>query len=267
MGQVTNVKTPKEPQLWFIAGDWHSFDLHLATYNILIKHALSVPVKHRNLIINGDFCDFASFMPKNPEFKKWRDRMDGVEMFFLPEYEKETRWANDTLDALQSVFNHIIFVSGNHDNPRIDNFRENYCQPGYQEHFNLFKSLNLVKRRIGAIEYNDWLDFGNLTITHGMAHGSSCLKKHHELSGGRSVVFSHVHTAECKTFASRGVSTAVWSLPSMAHLNPHYIKNADVSWQNGYGTILMKPNGNFNLNTHLVIDGELGLPDGSIIKG
>jgi predicted phosphodiesterase len=267
MGQTTVVPTPKEPQMWFIAGDWHYDQLSPACFEILIKHALSVPEKHRNLIINGDFLDLALFMPKNSDFQIWCNRKDGIEMFFLPEYEKEIKWGNDTLDALQSVFKKIIFVFGNHDKPRVDFFVNNHCQEAYKPHFNLVANLNLVKRNIGWVEYNDWLDIGNLTVTHGMSHGSTCIKKHYELSGGRNVVFSHVHTAECKTFASRGVTRAVWSLPSMANLNPHYIKNSDVSWQNGYGTFTMKPNGNFNMNIHLVIDNELCLPNGEIIKG
>jgi hypothetical protein len=267
MGQTTVIPTPKEPQMWFIAGDWHYDQLNTACFEILIKHALSVPEKHRNLIINGDFADFALFMPKNSEFQTWVNRKDGIEMFFLPEYEKEVKWCNDTLDALQSVFKRIIYVMGNHCAPRVDFFVNNHCPEAYKPHFNYIQNLKLPRRNIGWINYNDWLDMGNLTITHGMTHGSTCVKKHYELSGGRNVVFSHVHTAECKTFASRGVTRAVWSLPSMANLNPHYIKNSDVSWQNGYGTFTMKPNGNFNMNIHLVIDNELCLPNGEIIKG
>jgi hypothetical protein len=253
--------------MWFIAGDWHYDQLHIPSFNILIKHALSVPKEHRNLIINGDFVDFSFLMPKNPDFQTWANRKDGVDNFFLPEYEKEMKWANDTLDALQTVFNKIIYVFGNHCKARVDLFLEKHCPVAYKPNFDFIKDLGLIRRKIGWIEYNDWLDIGNLTITHGMTHGSTCLKKHYELSGGRNVVFSHVHTAECKTFASRGVTRAVWSLPSMARLNPHYIKNSDVSWQNGYGTFTMKPNGNFNMNIHLVIDDELCLPDGKIIKG
>lgn len=180
MGKTTVIPTPKEPQMWFIAGDWHYDQLDPACFSILIKHALSVPEKHRNLIINGDFVDLALFMPKNADFQTWVNRKDGIEMFFLPEYEKEVKWANDTLDALQSVFKKIIYVFGNHCKARVDFFLNNHCPEAYK---------------------------------------------------------------------------------------PHYIKNSDVSWQNGYGTFTMKPNGNFNMNIHLVIDDELCLPNSEIIKG
>jgi hypothetical protein len=267
MGQTTTIPTSKEPQLWFIAGDWHEKQLDLACFSILIQHALLVPENQRNLIINGDFVDMPMFMPKNAGFQNWVNRKDGIEMFFLPEYESEIKWANETLNALQSVFKRIIYIFGNHCKPRVDFFLNNHCPEAYKPNFNFIEDLKLRQRNIGWVEYNDWLDIGNLTITHGMTHGSTCLKKHYELSGGRNVIFSHVHSAECKTFASRGVTKAVWSLPSMANLNPHYIKNSDVSWQNGYGTFMMKPNGNFNMNIHLVIDNELCLPTGQIIKG
>jgi predicted phosphodiesterase len=268
MGMTETLKTPKkDPQLWFVASDWHSFNLHQPSFNILINHANTLPKSQRNLIINGDFLDTPYLMPKSSDFKMWRDRKDGVDNFFLPEFEKEIRWANDTLDAIQSFFNHVIFIHGNHDGPRVDNFRENFCPVGYKEHFNLNKPLRLYERNIGSIGYNDWLDFGKLSITHGMYHGSTCHKKHYEAAGSRNVLFGHIHSSECKTFTVRGESRSAWSLPAMCGLNPHYIKNAETNWQNGYATVFMKPCGNFNLNIHLVFDGELLLPSGEIIRG
>ena len=119
---------------------------------------------------------------------------------------------------------------------------------------------------IGTFNYNDWLDFGQLSITHGMYHGPSAHKKHFQACGGRNVLFGHVHSSECETFVSRGVSKSAWSLPAMCELNPHYIKNSETSWQNGYATVFMKPNGNFNLNIHLVLDNEICLPTGDILR-
>lgn len=271
--RIHELKSPKEPQMWFVASDWHYTGLHLPTFNVLIKHALSVPLEHRNLIINGDFLDLAFLMPKKSEFQQWVNRKDGVDNYFLPLWEEEIKWGNDTLDALQCVFKNIIFIHGNHDNPRADTFREEYCPIGYKEHFHLSDKLNLLKRGIGEVLYGDWLDImprdgggSHLAITHGSAHGATAHKKHFEMSGGRSVIFGHIHHYECKTFASRGHSRSVWSLPCMAGLNPHYIKNLDVNWQNGYGTLYLKPSGDFNFYGHIVKDGELLLPNGEIIK-
>jgi hypothetical protein len=57
-----------------------------------------------------------------------------------------------------------------------------------------------------------------------------------------------------------------WSLPAMCTLNPEYIKNSENNWSNGYGTLHMKPNGNFNFFTHQIWDNELILPNGLNIK-
>lgn len=267
MGMVHVMNTPKQNQFWFIAGDWHGRHIHEPSFNILISHALLLPKEQRNLIINGDFIDTAYFMPKNPEFQMYVGRKDGVDTFFLPEWEDEIQWANEKLDELQSVFNIIVFIHGNHDGPRVNEFREKHCPAGYKDHFHLGAKLNLAKRKIPEIQYNDWLDFGLLSITHGMFHGSTCHKKHFEASGARNVIFSHVHHYECKTFPVRGESRSAWSLPAFCNLNPHYIKNSDVNWQNGYGTIFMKPTGEFNFTAFIVKDNELLLPTGQVLKG
>ena len=267
MGTTQVLKTPKEkPQCWFVASDWHIGHLHKPSFEILKKHAQLFPFDERFLIIDGDFLDTAYFMPKSADFNHWKDRKDGVDNFFLPEWEAETLLGNQILDELQIIFKHIIFINGNHDNPRVDMFRETYCPVGYKEHFYVHKALKLEERNIGEVKYNDWLDFGKLSITHGMYHGSTCHKKHYEAAGSRNVLFGHVHSSECKTFTVRGESRSAWSLPAMCELNPHYIKNAETNWQNGYATVLMKPNGNFNLYIHTIYDNELLLPDGRMIK-
>lgn len=265
MGITTELKLPKQPQMWFCASDWHSHHLHTKCFEILIKHALLLPKQQRNLIINGDFFDFAEFMPKSPLFQQWKDRKDGIDAYFLPAYENEIKWGNDTLDAIQTVFNNIIFIHGNHDGPRVDHFVERFCPSGYKEHFNINRDLNLIKRGIGYVGYNDWLDFGHLSITHGMFHGPTAHKKHFQACGGRNVLFGHIHTAKCETFFSRGLSRSAWSLPAMCKLNPEYIRNSETAWQNGYITFAMRPDGNFNLNTHLIIEDQLILPTGDIL--
>jgi predicted phosphodiesterase len=266
MGSITTINLPKEPQMWFIASDWHSHHLHINSFNIMLKHSLLLPKNQRNLIIGGDFFDFAEFMTKSAGFQQWKDRKDGVDEYFLPAYEKEVKWGNDTLDALQSVFNHIIFMHGNHDGPRVEQYVHKYCPEGYKPNFDLNKSLNLQGRNIGSVEYNGWLDFGHISITHGMYHGPSAHKKHFQACGGRNVLFGHIHTAKCETFASRGISRSAWSLPAMCGLNPEYMRNSESAWQNGYATLAMRPDGNFNLNTHLVINDKLILPTMEILQ-
>lgn len=267
MGKVHYLKNPKNPQIWFCASDWHLDHLHIESFNILCKHAKSLEPWHRNLIINGDFNDFSFLMPKNEGFKKWIDRKDGIDEFFIPHYEDEIKLANDTLDALQMIFKNIIFIHGNHDGPRVDLFREKFCPNGYKHIFHLDESMGLKQRGIKSIPYNDWLDFGKIAITHGMFHGPTAHLKHYMASGGKNTLFSHIHQYKSAPFMVRGETRSSTSTPSMATLNPEYLKNAENSWHNGYVTLYMKPNGNFNLSPHLVWNNELMLPNGKIIYG
>lgn len=269
MEKIVELPLPKKPTQYFVAGDWHEKELSISSFSILCQHAKLLPYKERNLIINGDFLDLGAFFEKNPNYQQWANRKDGCDNYFIPEYEAEIKWGNDTLDALQSIFKTIIFIHGNHDTPRLSKFLSKNCPIAYKPHFDIDRDLKLEKRGIQVVQYNCWLDFkgSTLSITHGMAHGNSCNKKHYELSGGRDVIFNHVHTFQCFTYGVRGVTRSTWSNGSMADLNPEYIGNKDNSWQNGYITFTMRPNGIFNVYSHVINNNELYLPNGVVLKG
>lgn len=265
--KITKLKLPRKNEIhsYFLAGDWHSFHLCDSSYSILKKSALNIPKKQRKLVINGDFLDCVHLMKKNEEFQLNIKRANGIQEYFLPETEKEFQWGNQILDELQKVFPEIIFVSGNHD-WRYNWFMQAHSPVAYRHNFCLKTGLNLKSRNILFVDYNNWLDIGNLSITHGMFHGTSAVKKHFEACGGRSVVFSHVHKLECKPFVCRGETRQSWSLPAMCGLNPEYIKNTENNWSNGFGLAQFKNNGNFNMNIFQIWDNELIWPDGTIIK-
>lgn len=267
MGKTYTVKLPTDRiTTFFIAGDWHSDHLHRPSLDIMLKHAQLFPKHERNLIINGDFFDAEYMMPKNEMFKKWIERKDGIDEFFLPKFLAEMKWSNDILDEVQSVFNRVFYVDGNHCEERIRLFREKYCPPVAAHLFNSYTNMRLAERGIPYIEYNDWLDIGEVTVTHGMYHGPSAHKKHYSACGSRSVIFSHVHSAESHSYTVRGNTKMSWSLPAMCTLNPEYIKNREQNWSNGYGTLHMKPTGHFNFFIHNVWDEELILPTGQVLK-
>lgn len=267
MGKIVEVGLPTDSiDLYTIAGDWHSFSLHKPSYKILIEHALLLPSHQRRLIINGDFCDIWYGMKSHDQYKTWKGRANGCDEFFLPHWEEEAQWANDMLDELQMVFHTIIMIGGNHDQPRLDNIKK-AVPTGYHHHFNYAESLNLEKRGITYLEYNDWLKIGKLMITHGQAHGTTAVKKHYEKSGAHNVIFSHVHQYELKSFHCVNDTVQVMSLPAMCDLNPEYIKNNETNWTNGFGQLAIKPNGNFNSVVYQIWDDELVLPTGKILKG
>jgi len=266
--KVNRLKLPAKGKVdtYFIAGDWHSLHVDAASCEILLQLAQRVPKKRRKLVINGDFVDAEHLMKRGDGFKKWIKLSSGIEEYFLPKSEEEYLWANEMLDELQKVFPSITFIEGNHC-ARYRWFMENHSPAAYRHNFCLKTQLHLRSRNISMINYNDWLDVGNVTITHGMYHGTSAVKKHYEACCGRSVIFSHVHKLECRPFVSRGETRQGWSLPAMCKLNPEYIKNTDNNWSNGFGVLNVKHNGNFNFNTYQIWDDELALLDGTILKG
>lgn len=265
--KILRLPLPKTNEIhtYFIAGDWHDFYLHRPTYRILLQLAKKVDRKRRFLIINGDFLDLEFFMPKNERFKKHINDSKGLENLFLPETKKAITWGNKILDELQDVFgNQIIFGEGNHD-VRMHNFMVEHAPHPYKDEFNIRKQLRLNERDIRFYAYNSWLDIGKLSITHGMYHGPSAIKKHMDASG-RNVIFSHVHSWGLQSFIRRGDTVISASLPAMCKLNPPYMKNMDNNWSNGFGIVNMRHTGDFNFNVMTVWKDMLVLPTGEIIK-
>lgn len=266
MGKVTKLALPKRHRVdtYLVGGDFHSFFVHHASLNILLNYARTLPKNNRNLVINGDLADFPYFMmSKNPLAKKWIKRSDGVDEFFLPNYSEEIEYINKfILDPICKVFTNVYFLHGNHDNPRIITFK-NLCPRGYQHLFNFERDLKFTERGIRCVgQYNDWLDIGKVSITHGMYHGASALKKHVD-TARKSAIFNHVHVDECKAFDTRDAVLKAWSNPAMCNLNPHYVKNADLKWTNGFGELNVFHDGLFNYKIHTVyknrsyINGEI----------
>ena len=202
-------------------------------------------------------------MGKKTDFKNMCKSTDALE--YLSELsKKEFEWGNKVLDEMQGITDYIYFNAGNHD-WRYDNFKDNWAPLAYAHNFDYKKRLNFEERGIPFVDYNDWLDIGELAITHGMFHGATHLKKHYEACG-KSVIYGHVHHSDSKSFYFRNETKKAWSLPCMCNLNPEYIKNRDTNWSNGYATVAMKSNGNFNVHIHEIWDNELILPDGTYLQ-
>lgn len=256
MEKITAIPLPRGKKVlrYFVGSDWHIDHLHKPSYEIIKQAAMDRKPSERRLIICGDFLDAAFLMAKNEGYKRWIKSDEGMDQFFVPNADEELALANKILDDLQTVFTEIIFIEGNHD-WRYRNF-QTICPSAYAHNFDYKARLKFVKRGISFVAYNSWLDIGdNLSITHGMYHGSTCHKKHYEAATGRSVIFGHIHRFECKAFTSRGHTRQVWSLPAMSELNPHYIKNSETNWSNGFGELVVRSDSLFNFNIYQVWDG------------
>lgn len=267
MEKVTVLPPPlKDVDCYFIASDWHSHHLKPACLTILLQHAMRLEKENRRLIILGDFLDFSYFMKKKDSYKKFINRNDGIDSYFLPLYQDEIDVGNMILDVLQLVFPEIIFAHGNHDKPRIDAFMED-CQAGYRHNFDMERDLKFNERGIRTVvQYNNWLDIGNISLTHGMFHGTSALKKHYLASRARSVIFGHIHHDNEECFMVRGYTTKAFSLPAMCDLNPEYIRNSETNWTNGYRTLFVKPDGGFNCYSHSIWNDEMVVEGGVLLR-
>ena len=266
--KITKIKAPVKGQIstYFIAGDWHIDHMDWPAFDIMLKTARKFfkNKKDRKLIINGDFLDAAHLMARNPMFKQWIKRSDGMDEYFIPKSEEELDLGNRILDLLQKEFSEIIYVLGNHD-LRYELMMKT-CSKDYAHNFDIISKLSLTSRGIKTVKYNDWLDMGSkLSITHGAFHGATCHKKHYEAAGAKSVIFSHIHHVGCKAFQVRGNTHHVWSLPALSDLNPEYIKNRETNWSVGFGVINLHANSNFNFYIFQVWDNKLALPDGTVL--
>ena len=263
--KITQISLPEDGSyhFYFIVSDWHSQYMNIGCYEILKKHISMIPKEFRRLIILGDFLDCPHLMGKKADFKNMCKSTETLEELSKVS-EIEFLWGNNILDELQYLFGWIYFVEGNHD-WRYKNFINNWAPIAYAHNFDLKRNLKLEERGIPFINYNDWLDIGNIALTHGMFHGATHLKKHMEACG-KSTMYGHLHQADSKSFFFREQIKKAWSLPCMCDLNPEYIKNRDMNWSNGYGTMGMKSNGNFNIHIHEIFDGELILSDGTVLS-
>lgn len=261
------IEVSKKIQHFIVASDWHSEHIHLPSFEILLKLAEKLGANKTSLIILGDFLDVPYLMKKDENFQKWSKRSDSIDSYFLPQLEEESMFGNSVLDRCQDKFKKIIYVEGNHE-LRVRWFAEQeYCPAAYKHQFCLKNQLRLSQRSIDFVEYNDWVDIGdNLSLTHGMYHGPSALKKHFD-AAGKSVIYGHVHSAEVKAFSCRGKTKKAWSLPTMGTLSPEYLKNAVNPWTNGFALVSLKPNGHFQIHVLEIWDDELVLPTGEVLRG
>jgi predicted phosphodiesterase len=267
MGKIFKLDLPQNGfRTKIIFSDVHALYSHRPALNILKQVIQSYGKSKVDIIINGDLADVDYFMGRNEQYQTWIQRKDGVEHFFEPEYQKEMVWLNEFFDEFRPLVTNCDYLLGNHE------FRwENalHSLPHHSHHlFNYKKDLNIDKRKINVYQHNSWLDYGpNLTFTHGHSCSTTALKKHYELSGGRSVIYGHVHDFGVKSFQVRGDTHQVISLPCLSTKNPGYLKGAENNWSWGFMVLNMKANGVFHWNVYQVWDDELILPNGKTFHG
>lgn len=255
-------RSQDEIHSYFVASDLHSYHLAKPAFRIMQRHARLV--SNPALIINGDLFDLAFMMKKNADYKKWIKRPDGFEEFFIPAWEDECKVVNKILDVAQKTFVKVIFINGNHDGLRIEEFLKDVPHE-YKHHFSYKEKLKLKERGIPTIDYGVWLDIGKVSLIHGLYHNKQCHKTHHE-DCGKSLIFGHIHKGQMVPFKQRGKTHHVWSLPCMSTLNPDYMRKRTNDWDNGYGLLHVDYKGKFSFNLYTIWNNQLILPNGTILK-
>lgn len=251
-----------------VCGDWHSKFLNIPTFTKMIQMSRPIPREQRWLIINGDLYDLWYGMSKDPGFKEWKKRKGNAEDFFIPQFEDETKIVNDILDAVQVIFGRqIIWVGGNHDDPRLSNIIEN-IPDAYHHNFDLVKACHLQDRGIVYIKCNDWLMVGDglCAITHGISHAKTTAHKHHYDECSTNAIFSHIHKYKSVPFKHLTGTKSVASTPTMANKDPDYLKNKNNDWDNGWISLVVTPDPReFSITPNIVRNDQLVLPDGRIL--
>lgn len=261
------IELPKsESFTWFVCGDWHGEHLDVPTFTRMIQIAIAKPYSERGLIINGDLYDAPYGFVKDDKFKHWRRIRNAVDDFFIPSFDKETEVVAKILDAVQGIFSKVIFVGGNHDEPRMENIKK-IVPFAYKSYFDIQGKLKLKDRGIPFVPYNGWIEIGEnfFGITHGIYCGVSAHKKHY-MAKPTNVIFSHVHSYQSMPIASDGQTKHVVSTGTMAQLDPDYLKGAPNNWDNNFVTLTLTPDENeYSLTPITVRNKKIVMLDGRVV--
>lgn len=251
--RITQLKLPsRNSHKYIITGDWHSEYVCEETVSALIRLGKTGNFR---LVINGDFLDAEPLMKKN--IQKYTQSMDAFENSLIPLVDDELDWGNDMLDRLGKVFKHIYFLEGNHEIRYHGDFPS-----AYRHNFDYVSRLQLEKRGIPFVKYNDFLQIGKLRITHGTFHGMNHLVKHYGLSPSTDVMVGHLHRHEVRAFATvDGVRKSI-SLPCMREIDAHYLKNAPTNWSKGFIQATVTPDGEVHYCCYEMKNGSIYTPNG-----
>lgn len=154
-----------------------------------------------------------------------------------------------------------LWCGGNHDWQRIDELIQE--MPDRAELLDLNKHFPDVD----ICQYNEHHKIGKLFYTHGVYTNDAHAKKH-VLSYGASVMYGHTHSVQVYTSVSRGSTKPhmAFSSPVGCKLNPKFMKNRPNSWINGFQIVYYAPNGNFQVVTVTVFNGQ-AMFNGKLYKG
>jgi hypothetical protein len=155
-----------------------------------------------------------------------------------------------------------VWIIGNHERFEQD-FLERH--PELEDVCNHIRLLRLIERGWEIIPLGHAYKLGKLNIVHGeilSGIGNQCgvfpAKKAVELYAG-NVLAGHTHSPQTFTKVSPVQTTNKWQAyiaPTAGAVNPTYLRNRPTAWLNGFVTIDIFSNGQFNLFPIIVYDGR-----------
>lgn len=151
-----------------------------------------------------------------------------------------------------------VWITGNHERfLEIDLIED---QPELDGMLNLDEALRLRERGYKIIGLGGHHKLGHLYVIHGdqVGGGANPAKKVVD-TWCRNIVMGHAHTAQSFTKSSPSHDSERWTgtvLPCLSTTNPGYGRGRDNRWLNGFGIVDLRPDGNFNLYTAIITNGQ-----------
>lgn len=243
-------KIPANPKNEFkkyiIVGDIHVPEQDNASINSVLK--LMNDIKFDGIINIGDYLNLSCISHWNQTKHKTlegqrlkKDYIDGNSL--LDEFDKRLP---------KNAEKH--FFMGNHED-WVNQLIETY--PALDGLFDIESGLKLTERGYKVYPYNEIVQFGRLSITHGIYCGSNPAKTH-ATKLLTNVLVGHTHSPEMCLIHSpaKEVSVVGYVNGCLCHMAPDYMKSKPSNWATGVAILYLFPNGWFDVNLIRIVKGR-----------
>lgn len=214
-------------------------------YKIARKYVLDI--KPEGLVFGGDWVSLDSLSnwnKKKPLLSEGKRYIDDINC------GKDELWR--LRYALPDT--KMIFIIGNHEK-RIDWYVEK--NPEMFGGMDMVKDLELDQMEMTIVDFEDFIEIGELAWTHGwywnMYHARKTMD---EFIG--NIVYGHVHTHQvwCKNAHMSKKQLMAMCCACLTDRFPEWKGKKPTRFQNGFVTCNYRAGGRFNLDHHMIINGE-----------
>lgn len=183
----------------------------------------------------GDFADCCSLSHWNLQKRR---KMEGKR------HKAEVALVDKELQFLEKHCKKIVWIEGNHENWVEQYLDKNPEIEGLVEYPEL---LRLKERGIKWVPWNTLHKVGHLYLTHGMYVNEYHAKKHLDVLGC-NICYCHTHKSQThtKNIVMQKTQKA-WCLSCLCDKKAEYLKGKTGNWDEGFATLYVASNGEFNL--------------------